>query len=119
MSEVNQTFTEQENSIYLTLMSLLPDCEECNSFFINMCEVHGAPVFISDTPVPMGVPDRARQTLPPGLEVRKSDISGAFLGVFNKGETVPVGSHFGPYQGDLVDREDAMKSGYSWVVSYF
>ncbi|KAG7326031.1 hypothetical protein KOW79_010956 [Hemibagrus wyckioides] len=91
-------------------------CEDCSSFFINKCEVHGLAVFISDTPVPMGVSDRARQTLPPGLEVRRSDIPAAGLGVFNKGETLPVGSHFGPYQGDLVDREEAMDSGYSWVI---
>lgn len=65
----------------------------------------------------MGVTDRARQTLPPGLEVGLSEISGAGLGVFNKGDTVPVGAHFGPYQGELVDKEEAMTSAYSWVVS--
>ncbi|XP_053089825.1 histone-lysine N-methyltransferase PRDM7 isoform X1 [Pangasianodon hypophthalmus] len=91
-------------------------CEICKSFFFNKCEVHGLPLFIPDTPAPMGVPDRARQTLPPGLEIRKSGIPDAGLGVFNKGETVPVGAHFGPYQGELVDREEAMNSGYSWVV---
>ncbi|KAF4086688.1 hypothetical protein AMELA_G00087250 [Ameiurus melas] len=91
-------------------------CEVCKSFFFNKCEVHGPPLFIPDTPVPMGVPDRARQTLPPGLEIRKSGIPDAGLGVFNKGETVPVGAHFGPYQGELVDREEAMSSGYSWVM---
>lgn len=97
---------------------LFPDCEDCRSFYINKCEVHGPTVFIYDTSVPMGVTDRARQTLPPCLEVRQSGIPGAGLGVFNNGETVPVGAHFGPYQGDLVDREEAMKSGYSWVVSF-
>ncbi|XP_060787001.1 histone-lysine N-methyltransferase PRDM9-like isoform X2 [Neoarius graeffei] len=91
-------------------------CEVCKSFFFNKCEVHGPPLFIPDTPVPMGVPDRARQTLPPGLEIQKSSIPDAGLGVFNKGETVPVGAHFGPYQGELVDREQAMNSGYSWVI---
>ncbi|XP_047011779.1 histone-lysine N-methyltransferase PRDM9 isoform X1 [Ictalurus punctatus] len=91
-------------------------CEDCKSFFFNKCEVHGPPLFIPDTPVPMGVPDRARQTLPPVLEIRKSGIPDAGLGVFNKGETVPVGAHFGPYQGELVDREEAMSSGYSWVM---
>ncbi|MCJ8740469.1 hypothetical protein PDJAM_G00059200 [Pangasius djambal] len=93
------------------------DCEDCRCFFISECEVHGPAFFIPDTPVPMGVTDRARQTLPPGLEIRKSDIPDAGLGVFNKGETVPVGVHFGPYQGDLVDREEAMNSVCSWVVS--
>ncbi|XP_060786972.1 uncharacterized protein LOC132892676 [Neoarius graeffei] len=91
-------------------------CEVCKSFFFNKCEVHGPPLFIPDIPVPMGVPDRARQTLPPGLEIQKSSIPDAGLGVFNKGETVPVGAHFGPYQGELVDREQAMNSGYSWVI---
>ncbi|XP_060773360.1 histone-lysine N-methyltransferase PRDM9-like isoform X2 [Neoarius graeffei] len=91
-------------------------CEVCKSFFFNKCEVHGSPLFIPDVPVPMGVPDRARQTLPPGLEIQKSGIPDAGLGVFNKGETVPVGAHFGPYQGDLVDSEEATNSGYSWVL---
>lgn len=99
--------------------AFLPDCEECRSFFINECEVHGPALFIPDNPVPLGVPDRARQTLPPGLEVQQSGIPNAGLGVFNMGETVPVGVHFGPYQGDLVDCEEAINSDYSWVVSQF
>ncbi|MCI4394873.1 hypothetical protein PGIGA_G00173840 [Pangasianodon gigas] len=91
-------------------------CEDCKSFFINKCELHGPAVFVHDTPVPVGVTNRARLTLPLGLEVQQSNISGAGLGVFNKGETVPVGAHFGPYEGELVDREEAMNSGYSWVI---
>ncbi|MCI4383885.1 hypothetical protein PGIGA_G00031810 [Pangasianodon gigas] len=100
---------EPENDDYLY-------CEHCKFFFINKCEVHGPALFIPDTPVPMGITDRARQTLPPGLEVRKSGIPDAGLGVFNMGETLPVGAHFGPYQGELVDQEEAMDSGYSWVI---
>lgn len=84
---------------------------------MSECEVHGPALFVHDTPVPMGVVDRAKKTLPLGLEILKSSISDSSLGVFNKGETVPVGAHFGPYQGDLVDREEAMNSVYSWVVS--
>ncbi|XP_060784448.1 histone-lysine N-methyltransferase PRDM9-like isoform X1 [Neoarius graeffei] len=91
-------------------------CEVCKSFFFNKCEFHGPPLFIPDTPVPMGVPDRARQTLPPGLKIWKSGIPDVGLGVFNTGETVPVGAHFGPYQGELVDMEKAMNSRYSWVI---
>ncbi|XP_062860730.1 histone-lysine N-methyltransferase PRDM9-like [Trichomycterus rosablanca] len=91
-------------------------CEECKSFFFNKCELHGPALFIPDTSVPTVVPDRARQTLPPGLEVQQSGIPGAGLGVFNKGETVPVGAHFGPYQGEAVDKEEAVNSGYSWVI---
>ncbi|GAA6082572.1 histone-lysine N-methyltransferase PRDM9-like [Tachysurus ichikawai] len=92
-------------------------CEDCKSYFINKCEVHGPALFISDTPVPLGITNRATQTLPPGLEVRKSDVPDAGLGVFNKGETIPLGAHFGPYEGDLVDKEEAVNSAYSWVIS--
>uniref|UniRef100_A0A4W4E0M9 SET domain-containing protein n=1 Tax=Electrophorus electricus TaxID=8005 RepID=A0A4W4E0M9_ELEEL len=98
------------------LCPVLTDCEECRSFFIEKCEVHGPPHIIPDTPVPVGVTDRARQTLPSGLEIQKSSIHDAGLGVFNKGQTVPVGAHFGPYQGELIDKEEAMNSGYSWVI---
>ncbi|KAM9469132.1 uncharacterized protein Hap1MRO34_013642 isoform 1-T2 [Clarias gariepinus] len=91
-------------------------CEDCRSFFISECEVHGPALFIQDTPVPMGVIDRAKQTLPLSLEILKSSISDTDLGVFNKGETVALGAHFGPYQGDWVDRKEAMNSVYSWVI---
>ncbi|XP_062873150.1 zinc finger protein ZFP2-like [Trichomycterus rosablanca] len=91
-------------------------CEECGSFFISECELHGPALFVPDAPVPLGVTDRARLTLPPGLCVQTSDVPNAGLGVFNIGQTVPVGAHFGPYQGELVDKEEAMSSGYSWVI---
>ncbi|XP_046705710.1 histone-lysine N-methyltransferase PRDM7-like [Silurus meridionalis] len=91
-------------------------CEDCKSFFINKCDVHGPALFIPDVAVPLGVADRARQTLPPGLEIRKSSIPDAGLGVFNNSDTIPVGAHFGPYQGDTVEREEAMNSPYSWVI---
>ncbi|GAA6071207.1 histone-lysine N-methyltransferase PRDM9-like isoform X2, partial [Tachysurus ichikawai] len=90
-------------------------CEDCRLFYINKCEVHGPALFVPDNAVPLGVPDRAKQTIPPGLVVQESSIPDAGLGVFNMGKTVPVGVHFGPYQGDLVDCEEAMNSGYSWV----
>lgn len=86
---------------------------------MSECEVHGPPLFIPDTPVPMGLPSRARQTIPAGLEVRKSAIPGSGLGVINKGDVVPVGAHFGPYQGEPVDRDEAVNSAFSWAVSSF
>ncbi|XP_062862288.1 zinc finger protein 3 homolog [Trichomycterus rosablanca] len=64
-------------------------CQECKSFFIDKCELHGPALFIPDTPVSMGVADRARQTRPSSLGVQESSIPNAGLGVFNKGETVP------------------------------
>uniref|UniRef100_A0A8C7MLV8 Histone-lysine N-methyltransferase PRDM9-like n=1 Tax=Oncorhynchus kisutch TaxID=8019 RepID=A0A8C7MLV8_ONCKI len=91
-------------------------CEECKSFFIEECELHGPPLFIPDTPAPLGAPDRARLTLPLGLEVRTSAIPGAGLGVFNHRHSVTQGTHYGPYEGELTDTELAMESGYSWVI---
>lgn len=96
--------------------SYLSVCEECKSFFIEECELHGPAHFIPDTPAPLGAPDRARLTLPPGLEVRTSAIPGAGLGVFNHGHSVTQGTHYGPYEGELTDKELDMESGYSWVV---
>lgn len=92
------------------------DCEDCESFYIDECGVHGPPNFIPDTAVPVGVPDRARLTLPPGLVVRESNIQNAGLGVFNQDQTVPKRVHFGPYEGEVMDRDEAIESGYFWVV---
>lgn len=59
----------------------------------------------------MGVTDRAIQTLPPGLEVRKSSIPDADLGVFNKGAVIPIGVHFGPYEGGAMDNDFSVMVG--------
>ncbi|XP_019912291.2 histone-lysine N-methyltransferase PRDM9-like isoform X2 [Esox lucius] len=91
-------------------------CEDCGSFFMEECELHGPPIFIPDTPAPPGVPDRARLTLPPGMEIMTSGIPGAGLGVFNQGVTVALGTHYGPYEGENIDKDQAMESGYSWVI---
>ncbi|KAJ8281444.1 hypothetical protein GJAV_G00067780 [Gymnothorax javanicus] len=91
-------------------------CEECQTFFTDECEVHGPPSFVLDAPVPMGTPDRARLTLPPHLEVRTSGIPGAGLGVFNLDQTVRRGVHYGPYEGELAEKDVAMDSGYSWMI---
>ncbi|XP_060788589.1 histone-lysine N-methyltransferase PRDM7-like isoform X2 [Neoarius graeffei] len=83
-------------------------CEHCRTFFTTECNVHGPAVFVPDSPVPTGVIGRAIQTLPPGLEVRESSIPDAGLGVFNKGEIIPIGVHFGPYQGEAVNSDCSM-----------
>nr|XP_046180632.1 histone-lysine N-methyltransferase PRDM9-like isoform X3 [Oncorhynchus gorbuscha] len=92
-------------------------CEDCKSFFMEECGVHGPPLFVPDIPAPLGTSDRARLTLPSGLEIRTSSIPEAGLGVFNHGNTVPAGTHYGPYEGDITDKEQAMESGYSWVIN--
>ncbi|KAA0703622.1 Histone-lysine N-methyltransferase PRDM9 [Triplophysa tibetana] len=91
-------------------------CEECQSFFTGDCDVHGAPLFIPDTFVPVGAANRARLTLPAGLEVHTSNIPNAGLGVFNQGEILPIGAHFGPYEAEESKKEEAVSSGNSFVV---
>lgn len=65
----------------------------------------------------MGVPQRALFTLPQGLVIGRSKTPGAGLGVFNQGQIVPLGMHFGPFDGEDSNAEKAIESAYSWVVS--
>ncbi|MBN3312628.1 PRDM9 methyltransferase, partial [Atractosteus spatula] len=92
-------------------------CEECGSFFLEHCEAHGPPTFVPDIPAELGLPARARHTLPQGLSIRESQIPGAGLGVFNTGALIPAGVHYGPYEGELASEEEAVLSGYSWVIT--
>ncbi|XP_059387586.1 histone-lysine N-methyltransferase PRDM9 [Carassius carassius] len=91
-------------------------CEMCHQHFIDQCEVHGPPLFTCDSPAAMGIPQRALLTLPQGLVIGRSSISNAGLGVFNNGQTVPLGMHFGPFDGELTSEEKAMDSPFSWVI---
>ncbi|KAJ3585778.1 hypothetical protein NHX12_014496 [Muraenolepis orangiensis] len=92
-------------------------CDECRSFFVEECEVHGPIMFIADRPVAVGEPDRAKKTLPSGFEIRESGIPEAGLGVFYCGDgEIPIGTHFGPYEGHKTHEDQAEESGYSWVI---
>ncbi|KAI1896528.1 hypothetical protein AGOR_G00095700 [Albula goreensis] len=91
-------------------------CEDCQSSYPDRCETHGPPSFTSDSLTPLGVPQRALLTLPPGLMVGRSGVPGAGLGVFNQGQSVPVGMHFGPFEGEVTSSEKAIESRYSWVI---
>ena len=52
------------------------------------------------------------------VQIKRSRIPKAGLGVFYHGQRqLPAGTHFGPYEGVKTDKEEAEKSGYSWVVS--
>nr|XP_025038034.1 histone-lysine N-methyltransferase PRDM9-like [Pelodiscus sinensis] len=92
-------------------------CEACLTFFTDECSVHGPPVFIKDPVVETGQERRAALTLPPGMRIGLSSIPQAGLGVWNEADTLPVGVHFGPYDGRITEEEEAAHNGYSWLIT--
>ena len=63
-----------------------------------------------------GHANRSALTLPPGLSIRLSGIPDAGLGVWNEASDLTLGLHFGPYEGQITEDEEAAKSGYAWLV---
>ncbi|XP_055421407.1 histone-lysine N-methyltransferase PRDM9-like [Bubalus kerabau] len=106
-------------SLYLPSSLLLspPDCEECQNFFIDSCAAHGPPTFVKDSAVEKGHANRSALTLPPGLSIRPSGIPKAGLGVWNEASDLPLGLHFGPYEGQIIYNEEDSHSGYCWMVT--
>ncbi|XP_004436473.1 PREDICTED: probable histone-lysine N-methyltransferase PRDM7 [Ceratotherium simum simum] len=92
-------------------------CEKCQNFFIDSCAAHGPPTFVKDSAVDKGHPNRSALTLPPGLRIRPSGIPEAGLGVWNEASDLPLGLHFGPYEGQITEDEEAANSGYSWLIT--
>ncbi|XP_041818336.1 histone-lysine N-methyltransferase PRDM9-like [Chelmon rostratus] len=93
-------------------------CVECLTLFQDQSDpanING-PSFILDFPTSMGVPQRALLTLPYGLMIGRSSIPSAGVGVVNHGPTVSPGMHFGPYEGEVTTRENAMASDFSWEI---
>ncbi|XP_071076203.1 histone-lysine N-methyltransferase PRDM7-like [Desmodus rotundus] len=107
---VYQEISEPQDDDYLY-------CEKCQNFFIDSCAVHGPPTFVKDSAVNKGHPNRSALTLPPGLRIGPSGIPEAGLGVWNEAADLPVGLHFGPYEGHITEDEEAAKSGYSWLIT--
>ncbi|XP_037023864.2 histone-lysine N-methyltransferase PRDM9-like [Artibeus jamaicensis] len=107
---VYQEVTEPQDDDYLY-------CEKCQNFFVDSCAVHGPPTFVKDSAVDKGHPHRSALTLPPGLRIGPSCIPEAGLGVWNEAADLPVGLHFGPYEGHITEDEEAAKSRYSWLIA--
>ncbi|CAL9696513.1 unnamed protein product [Knipowitschia caucasica] len=87
-------------------------CEQCKLHFADRCPTHGPPVLVRDTAVAVGTVGRASLTPPAGVEVF---TEGQKVDVRCSGSGFPLGTVFGPYEGELVTK-DRSSGFFSWII---
>ncbi|XP_058515273.1 histone-lysine N-methyltransferase PRDM7-like, partial [Ochotona princeps] len=109
-AQTYKEFRETEDDDYLY-------CAKCQIYYLKSCAAHGPPMFLKDNSVDKGHPSRALLSVPTGLRIGPSSIPEAGLGVFNEASDLPLGLHFGPFEGKITELEEEADSGYSWQIA--
>ncbi|CAD6185776.1 unnamed protein product [Caenorhabditis auriculariae] len=92
-------------------------CDICDTFYRPFCREHPLFSIPDKNYLPSPILTRARGTMPPLFDIKKSKIPNAGLGVFAK-MLIPIGFVFGPYAGARRETDTEIKvDGYAWEIN--